>query len=82
MSQYCDRDVASKIINFLPDEHMDEATFYRIKEIAPKMKETFVFCNLFGKSHKCDELFRPIITESGLCYAFNIFNMNEMITDE
>lgn len=81
-SKLCEEDIVSEIINYLPDEYLDDQTLATIEDIAPEFKETFVGCYLFGAEEECDKLFYPIITDRGLCYVFNSLALREIVTDE
>lgn len=80
--QYCEESLVDDIITMLPDAHVDNGIWQTIKEIALDQNETFVFCRIFDRKDDCEKLFRPVVTEAGLCYTFNSLNMNEMITNE
>lgn len=81
-SKLCEEDIVSEIIQYLPDEYLDDQALATIVDIAPEFKETFVGCYLFGVEEECDKLFYPIITERGLCYVFNALNLREIVTDQ
>lgn len=81
-SKLCEEDIVKDIIDYLPDEYLDEQTLTTIKDIAPEFNETFVGCQLFGNEKDCDKLFYPIITERGLWYTFNSLNLREIVTNQ
>lgn len=81
-SKLCDEDVVKDIIDYLPDEYLDEHTLETILDIAPDFNETFVECQLFGSAKDCDKLFHKIVTDRGLCFVFNGLNLREIVTDQ
>lgn len=80
-SQICDEFTARDIFNSFNDNYSDSTIRATVSNLAPRFNDTMEFCQ-FSDILRCSELFYPIITEEGLCYTFNSFNVNDMITDE
>lgn len=53
-----------------------------ILDLAPSFNETMFRCAWQYKNLSCSKLFVPILTEEGLCFAFNALNSREMYTEE
>lgn len=81
-TQFCFDGITPEDTGLFSDEYLDADIWNTIINIAPAFNETFVFCKLFGKIIDCEKLFYPQITERGLCYTFNTFNVHEMFTNE
>lgn len=77
------------------DQFVFSSTLRTIQEIAPQLNETIFTCdwpyNIDTRSKKRDKQFRscnsfdmftPMLTEEGLCFAFNELNSNEIYTEE
>lgn len=81
-SQYCFDGSSPDMLEKFPDKYLDDDVFDAINGIVPALNETLIFCKLFNKWIKCDELFVPQITERGLCYSFNTLNVHDMFANE
>lgn len=71
------------ICNWAPGgtEYANESIYDSILEIAPDIDETISQCSWQSKRTGCAE-FTPVITEKGLCFAFNALNSHEVFTKE
>lgn len=81
-TQFCENRIASSILEMFPDEFADDSILSIIKEMAPQLNDTIVMCRVFDLDRECSDIFFPIFTEVGLCYTFNVLNMNDLLTDE
>lgn len=71
----------------LPNEHfghklINESVYKLIHDMAPAFYDTMFFCMWQTKARSCMETFVPVITELGLCYAFNMLNSWDVFTNE
>lgn len=82
MIQLCEFGKSRDIYKLFPDLYATNVVYRTMMEIAPDMNETFASCKLFGKLIDCDEIFFPILTDAGFCYAFNTIRLPEFLTDE
>lgn len=66
----------------LGDEFASESIYSIIQDIAPSLNDTITECTWKNKPTPCSELFAPVLTEEGLCFAFNAPNSAELYTKE
>ncbi|XP_068915305.1 pickpocket protein 28-like isoform X1 [Tenebrio molitor] len=59
----------------------DEETVRRIIQNAPTSNETIPYCSFAEFSDKCGTIFTPILTNSGVCFTFNMLDKNELFTN-
>lgn len=65
-----------------PEQYANDNIYSVIKSIAPTLADTIFKCEFLHQSVPCSTLFAPILTEEGLCFAFNALNSHEVYTDE
>lgn len=53
-----------------------------MRDMAPTCIDTFSYCQWRNRVRPCHELFKPVFTEKGLCFAFNALNSHETFTNE
>ncbi|XP_055321191.1 pickpocket protein 28-like, partial [Sitodiplosis mosellana] len=82
VSQLCNDRIARDVFDLFNENYTDSSIQSIISELAPKFDDTFVRCKQFDRWTACDQLLFPIITEEGLCYVFNGFNINDIVTNE
>lgn len=63
------------------DKYTNESIYDTIKDVALSLDDTIGFCMWQYKMGKCKEYFVPVLTEEGLCFAFNALNSREIFTD-
>lgn len=61
---------------------VNESIYKLIQDMAPKLNETVGHCTWKDKSVACEHLFRPIITDFGLCFTLNGINSREIYSNE
>lgn len=66
----------------LKDSFLNESIYDIIGDMAPKFDDTLSNCKWRNKERRCQELFKPVFTERGLCFAFNALNSHEIFTNE
>ena len=52
-----------------------------IADVAPPHFETWFYCKWLDQSVSKENCTVPVLTEEGLCFAFNGVNSNEIYTD-
>ncbi|XP_022910283.2 pickpocket protein 28-like [Onthophagus taurus] len=59
----------------------DDKPLQFLNKVAPKFNEIFVSC-VYGKSKNktCSDLFKPVLTDEGVCYTFNMIDREELFT--
>lgn len=82
MIQLCDFKDTRHVIKSFSDLYAARSMFRTMLEMEPDMNETFALCKLFGKRIDCKDIFFPILTDGGFCYAFNTVRMPDFLTDE
>lgn len=53
----------------------------KLREMAPTFNETMFFCKFRNALQPCQELFKEVMTEEGLCFTFNVLNSQELYRD-
>lgn len=64
-----------------PVENVTRNIIKRMNLIAPRMFGTLMVCVFRNEQHHCNEQFKHVITEEGICYTFNMLNSNELYRD-
>lgn len=65
------------------NEHfVNSSVFDLIEEMAPYLNDTVIECKWPYDGDTCSEIFVPVLTEEGLCFAFNILNSGDIYTDK
>ncbi|KAF4519264.1 hypothetical protein B566_EDAN002153 [Ephemera danica] len=59
------------------DDHLEMIT-----QISPNVDHLFQQCYFQGQEMNCSELFRPIYTDEGLCFTFNMLSTEEMFNEK
>lgn len=68
---------------FAYDEEFSNKSIYDIfVEMAPNLNFTLKKCIWTADGGTCSDLYVPIATERGICFAFNALNSNDMYTDK
>lgn len=80
--QLCDPYIAGRISHHFSDEYLDDEIVQEMLKMAPKIEDTMIFCRFRDKLMNCSELFIPTLTEDGVCYAFNLLNNQDMVSNE
>lgn len=64
------------------NKYLNETIFDRIQELAPTLSDSLSYCSWKAQRVECTDLFKPILTEHGLCFTFNALNSHEIYTEE
>lgn len=81
-SQLCEELTSRDIFSLFSDNYTDTTIRSTINRLAPTFNDTLEYCEFSDDKTGCSKFFYPIITEDGLCYTFNSWNENDMISDE
>lgn len=81
-TQICENRISMQVSQMFPDELADDSILSTIEEMAPELDDTIVQCKVFDSDRNCAEIFFPIVTETGICYSFNLLNIKDLLTDE
>lgn len=73
-----------KYPSFIKNQHKftNDSIYDIIKDLAPTLNDTMSDCKWKSGKSPCSQLFAPIFTEIGLCFAFNILNSHEIYKKE
>lgn len=64
----------------LEQNYTDDTIFNIIEDIALPLNSTISTCKWRNQKYNCAELYRPVMTEEGLCYTFNALNSKDIYT--
>lgn len=79
--QLCDAHIATD--NFdIGKNHTNRTIFDVIQDVAPSFNDTMFFCKWRNDYPRCSDIFRPVLTEEGVCYTFNALNSRDIYTAE
>lgn len=53
-----------------------------LKDIAPRFSETMYRCEWQNEHLPCDQIFSPMLTGAGICFAFNALNTQDVFTEQ
>lgn len=80
-AQICDEWFASRLLSEFPENDVDESLLDAIKEMSPGFEDTLLACSLMGEFSTCFKYFHDILTEDGVCYAFNLLSPDEILVE-
>lgn len=72
----------SIIFKHLDEKFTDQSILGAIQDMALSSLDTLAKCSFQQKAIDCAELFVPIFTDQGLCFAFNALNSHDIYTEE
>lgn len=61
--------------------YINESIYEMIQDMAPTFNNTIDECEWQNEVFPCSQLFTPILTSEGVCFAFNALNSREIYTD-
>lgn len=64
------------------DRFENESIYDTIQDVAPQFEDIFNECFFDDRNYPCSQKMKPILTDDGLCFAFNALNSHEMYTNE
>uniref|UniRef100_A0AAG5DG39 Pickpocket n=1 Tax=Anopheles atroparvus TaxID=41427 RepID=A0AAG5DG39_ANOAO len=76
--QVCDFSFGLELNN---DTYADDVV-EQIQRMAIPFDDIFVSCGWRGQAINCSHLFKPMLTETGMCYTFNSMSSDEMLRKE
>lgn len=80
--QICEQKYVDDINYDIFQNFSDNSIIDILREIAPKYVDSVLHCTWLYGSEECSHVFEPIITEEGICFAFNALNSRDVYTDE
>lgn len=69
------------VYGHLKEFFLNESIYQIIRDMAPTCNDTLSYCRWQNRIRPCQELFEPVFTERGLCFAFNALNSHETYTN-
>ncbi|KAJ8943550.1 hypothetical protein NQ318_023062 [Aromia moschata] len=76
MGLICDK---NRIVKF-SDTPIFTEKFYEVLEEIGRI-EMFLGCEYMGEVQECHDIFKPIITDEGICFSFNMMDRSEIYDD-
>lgn len=64
------------------NQFMNDSIYQLIHEMAPTCNETLSYCKWQERKYPCMELFKPVFTEKGICFAFNALNSRDTFSEQ
>lgn len=58
------------------------ALIQSLLNLTPVFNETFLICKWRNTVEGCENYYRKVITEDGICYSFNALDIQELYRDE
>lgn len=78
--QICD---AETFEGFVDSKNTTDASIVQtLHDMSLKLNDSIEDCKWRNKNKKCSELFRPILTEDGICFTFNSLNSQDIYTEK
>ncbi|XP_045477587.1 pickpocket protein 28-like [Harmonia axyridis] len=68
--------------NFKQEDYYNDDFFEKLLKCSPFTGGNFSVKFMSRRNIEFSEVFHPIITEDGMCFAFNMMNMKELVSDE
>lgn len=59
----------------------DASMVQTLYEISIRLSDSLKDCEWRNKNMNCKDLFRPILTEDGICFTFNSLNSRDIYSD-
>lgn len=81
LMQICDSDSFGFYSYFIGKNITNSSIVQTLNGMAIKMGDSIFACK-WRKNKNCSNLFKPILTEDGICFTFNSLNSHDIYTDE
>uniref|UniRef100_A0A182MR04 Pickpocket n=1 Tax=Anopheles culicifacies TaxID=139723 RepID=A0A182MR04_9DIPT len=78
MIQVCD----FSFNKYLPNQSFDDNLVHVLQDMAIPFEEMFITCVWRNKYSPCKDLFKPTLTERGICYTFNGLSGDDILRRE
>lgn len=82
LAHICDTDLITKIRLELGKEVANARLIEDLNHISIKLNDSIIDCNWRKNNKSCSDMFRPILTEDGVCFTFNSLNSQEIYSKE
>lgn len=80
MGLMCDADNHHDVLNITEMPDLDN--YYNFLNECKSVDLDISLCYWLGKMVDCDQILNPILTEEGLCYTFNMFDLEDIYSKE
>lgn len=61
---------------------LDRESVKMLYEMAPKLNDVFEACRFLDEDVECSRIFKPSLTEDGVCFTFNAYDSKHMFKEE
>lgn len=79
LTQICDSKLFTHVA--IGTNFTDASLIRDLDNISIKLNDSLHNCKWHGDDKDCSTLFRPILTENGICFTFNSLNSRDIYSD-
>ncbi|CAH0564376.1 unnamed protein product [Brassicogethes aeneus] len=78
MSEIC---TFHKELKYPVPKYFDNSIYDFYQDVSPNFYDDVSDCMFMGSNYNCSDIFKPIVVDEGLCYAFNLLDRSDMLND-